>query len=108
MSSGTPRPGPRPPRVADWPAPRVHPDPQPVVVTAMNRARALVCMVREEGSESIGELLDRCTPDDLYALCTVLACLVPDDRSIQSLLAWLDEPRETFRETSGPRLRVAR
>lgn len=106
---GTPRPGPRPPKLADWPAPRVHADPQPVVAAAMNRARSLVCMVRDEGPESIGAVLDRCTGDDLYALVTVLACLVPDDRSIQSLLAWMDEaPAVVSRGTTAPRLRVAR
>lgn len=78
-------------RIAKWPPPRTLDNPQPIVAAAMNRARSLICVVRDEGPESIGKVLDRCDTQALYALVTVLACMVPDDRSIQSLLAWMDE-----------------
>lgn len=79
-------------RQANWPPPRVHPNPLPIVQAAMTRARTLVGIVRQEGSDTVGEFLDRLTPDDLYALTTVLACMVPDDRTQADLLSWVKQP----------------
>lgn len=49
---------------------------------------------RTEGSDTVGEFLDRLTPDDHYALTTVLACMVPDDRTMTDLLSWVDQPAQ--------------
>lgn len=85
------RTAPRPARLFDWPAPRVLENPQPIVAAALNRATSLVTVVRDEGPESIGAILDRCDTQGLYALATVLACMVPDDRPVRDLLSWLDD-----------------
>lgn len=90
----------------NWPPPRTLENPQPIVTAALNRARSLICLVRDEGPNAIGEVLDRCDTQALYALVTVLACMVPDDQSMQDLLAWLDEAPPVSRETSGPDLQV--
>lgn len=58
-------------------------------VRALDDAQALVCMVRDEGPDAIGRFLDGRKRDTLYALTTVLACMVPDDRTPEELLAWL-------------------
>lgn len=76
--------------------PRAHPDGERLAKVALQRATALICTVRDEGADSIGAFLDRLDTQDMYALTTVLAALVPDDHATDDLLSWL-----------APRLAVA-
>jgi hypothetical protein len=73
------------------PAPR----PAPVNVDqlagySIRRATDLVCLVRDHGTDATGALLDRLDRQGLYALAVTLAAMVPDDRSVDELLAWMD------------------
>lgn len=72
--------------------PRAHPDGTRLANSARVRAANLICTVRDEGADSIGHILDKCDRQALYALCVVLAAMVPDDVPASELLAWL-EPR---------------
>ena len=58
---------------------------------ARKRAQAFVGLVREQGPDAIGGYLDALTVDQLYALTTTLAALVPDDVPVGDLLGWLDD-----------------
>lgn len=78
---------------AGWVYPtRTHPAGHTLVLPAINRATALATLVRDEGPESIARILDPLNRQQLYALVVALAALVPDDRSVRELLAWLDRP----------------
>lgn len=52
-------------------------------------AADLVVRVHEEGRESIGELLGRLNDEERWALPVVLAAMVPPDRPVSELLAWV-------------------
>lgn len=56
---------------------------------ALDSATALVSMVRDEGPDTLGEYLDRRDRQALYGLVVTLAAMVPDDRPVEELLAWL-------------------
>lgn len=73
--------------------PREHPDGPALVKAALPRVLTLISTVREEGADSVAAILDRCDTQDLYALVTVLAAMVPDDRPAAELLAWVTVPR---------------
>jgi hypothetical protein len=55
-------------------------------------AADLVERVREEGRESIGELLDSLSALERHALPVVLAAMVPHDQRVADLLAWVPRP----------------
>lgn len=76
--------------VPPTPIPRAHPGGGMLVRSARDRAASLVCMVRDESADSVGAFLDRLDRQNLYALTVVLACMVPDDRSMDDLLDWID------------------
>lgn len=66
-----------------------HPDPRVALVDELvPLAAELVCLVRDEGPQSIERLLARVP--DLRAFCIVLAAMVPDDQSPRALLAWTE------------------
>lgn len=70
-------------------------------VNAIERAATLVTLVRDEGPDSIAAVLDRCDTQGLYALVTVLAAMVPDDRPVHELLAWTEhQVRNVHRRTA--------
>lgn len=58
--------------------------------SAIVRAQALACLVRDEGPDSIGAYLDALTSDELYALTVTLAAMVPVDQPAAELLGWLE------------------
>lgn len=58
---------------------------------SLNRATELVVRVRDEGVDSIAELLDPLDRQALYGLTVALAALVPDDQPRDVLLAWMDD-----------------
>ena len=62
----------------------------PLAFSALQRATALVTIVRE-GADSVARILDKCDRQGLYALVTVLASMVPDDRTVADLLRWIDD-----------------
>lgn len=73
------------------------PPPRPVQgsragMAAITRAQHLACLVRDEGADTIGAYLDDLTPDQLYALVTALAAMVPVDATAADLLAWVAPP----------------
>lgn len=57
---------------------------------AMPRALRAIEITRDESADDMAVILDRCDRQQLYAIVTVLACLVPDDRPVADLLAWSD------------------
>lgn len=57
---------------------------------AIERAQNLACMIRDESADSIGAYLDALTTNQMYALVTTLAAMVPVDRSADELLDWLE------------------
>lgn len=61
-----------------------------VLTAAKRRAANLICLTRDESADTIGAALDRADRQDLYALCVVLAAMVPDDKPMSELLAWID------------------
>lgn len=56
---------------------------------SIDRAAHLVCLVRDEGRDGIGDFLDALDLQRLYALTVTLAAMVPDDRPVEDLLAWV-------------------
>lgn len=54
---------------------------------AVAPAAALVAAVRDDPTD-VHRILKGRNETDLHALAIVLACMVPDDRSIADLLAW--------------------
>lgn len=72
------------------PPPRAHPRGAELARIARLRAASATCLVRDEGADGIGAFLDRLDRQDLYALVTVLAAMVPDDCPMDDLLAWVD------------------
>lgn len=71
---------------------RTYPPRQAGIVArhALDRATDLVVMVRDEGTVTVAEYLDRLTRADLYALTVTLAAMVPDGAPLTRLLAWTD------------------
>lgn len=52
-------------------------------------AAALACAVREECADSIGEVLEPFSRQELYGLLVVLAGMVPVDQPVGDLLSWV-------------------
>jgi hypothetical protein len=63
-------------------------------VTAMSRAQYFAGLVRDSGPCAIGDYLDALSTDELYALTTTLAALVPIDTTPAELLGWLEGERD--------------
>lgn len=59
-------------------------------VCAIERAQTLACMVRDESADTIGAYLDGLTTDQMYALVTALAAMVPVACAADALLDWLE------------------
>lgn len=59
-------------------------------VAAIERAQNLACIVRDEGADTIGPYLDALNPNQMYALVTTLAAMVPVDATADDLLAWVE------------------
>lgn len=59
--------------------------------SAIIRATALTCLVRDDGPDTIGAYLDDLNLDQLYALVVTLAAMVPDDQRVDDLLGWVDD-----------------
>lgn len=76
---------------AIWANPRAHPDGDRLIGPALERATALVTIVRDEGADSVARVLDRCDRDALAAIIVALAAMVPDDVPRHRLLAWTDQ-----------------
>lgn len=72
-----------------FPAPRAHPQGHRMVPPALNRALALVGIVRDEDANAVARIIDPLTWEELAALVVVLAALVPDDRTVPELTAWV-------------------
>lgn len=63
--------------------------------TAVSDGLELVGLVREYGPDLIEDFLDRRDLPQLYALIIALAAMVPDDVSVDHLLAWIrPKPKE--------------
>ena len=62
--------------------------------SAIIRAQHFAGLVRDEGPEGIGAYLDQLEPEQLYALTTALAAMVPLDVPVAELLAWVDTAQE--------------
>lgn len=93
-----PKPGATPGRgpghnVPAWHQPRAHPDGHRLVGPALERATALVTIVRDEGADGVARVLDNCDRDALSAIIVVLAAMVPDDVPRDRLLAWVTHPQ---------------
>lgn len=58
--------------------------------SARQRAANLARLVREEGPDGIGAYLDSLDLEQLYAVATTLAAMVPVDVPVSRLLGWLD------------------
>jgi hypothetical protein len=72
------------------PAPRPAPPKADVLAGySIRRATQLACLVRDEGRDGIGDFLDALTMQQLYGMCVALAAMVPDDRPVDDLLAWV-------------------
>jgi hypothetical protein len=71
-----------------YPAPRATQGGQAAAM-AVPRAAALVCAVRDEGAESLAEVLDPLTRDQLYAVAVTLAAMVDPDQPVGDLLGWV-------------------
>lgn len=87
------------------------PDPRPsqgglAARSAIVRAQALACLVRDEGADTIGAYLDDLDADQLYALVVTLAAMVPVDQPAADLLGWL-EPTGRRLERATQRRAVA-
>ena len=71
-------------------------------------AVALACAVREECADSIGEVLEPFSRQELYGLLVVLAGMVPVDQPVGDLLAWVGDwkpgPEASPQEKLPPRL----
>lgn len=84
-----------PTKITDDPiAPRLHPEGLALATQAIKRAPNLVCIVRDEGPDTIGAYLDRLNTQELYALIVCLAAMVPDNQSVNGLLSWLPATEE--------------
>lgn len=58
--------------------------------SAIARATALACMVRDESADTIGDYLDALDREQLYALTVALAAMVDPDDRVEDRLAWLE------------------
>ena len=77
--------------------------PEQRVTWAKGRACDLVTVVRDEPREGIEAWLARYDRADLDSIVTVLACMVPDDRPISELLAWIDGPKVQLHTAAPPK-----
>lgn len=68
--------------------------------SAIARATALACMVRDESADTIGTYLDGLNPDQLYAVVVALAAMVDPDDVVEDRLGWL-EPLGRELEVAG-------
>jgi hypothetical protein len=81
----------KPPLEPTYDAPRAHPEGHALVVPALNRAVALVGIVREADANAVARIIDPLDWEQLAAVLVVLAAMVPDDRTVPELTAWVHE-----------------
>lgn len=70
-------------------------------LAAIERAQNLACIVRDESADTIGAYLDDLTTAQHYALTVALAAMVPVDRTVDDLLAWLNAPLARFTDAAA-------
>lgn len=56
----------------------------------------LVDRVRDQSPQAVQELIHSLNPQERYALTVVLAAMVPTDRTVTELLAWIDGPATVY------------
>ena len=69
-----------------------HPDGDRLAEVAVGRAQRLACAIRDDGAWEVARITDDLSRDELVALAVVLAAMVPLDRSVADLLAWVQQP----------------
>ena len=69
-----------------------HPDGAELADAAVLHAQRLACAVRDDGAWEVARITDGLSRDELVALAVVLAAMVPLDRSVADLLAWINDP----------------
>ena len=79
---------------------RAHPDGSRLVSPALTRATALVSIVRDEDANAVARILDGLSWEQVAAVVVVLAAMVPDDRSVADLTAWVDQHHPDLRIVS--------
>lgn len=79
---------------------RAHPHGARLVGPAVPRATALVSIVRDEDANAVARIIDPLSWEQMAALVVVLAAMVPDDRSVRDLTAWVHEQPTTIRAVS--------
>jgi len=68
-----------------------HPDGDRLAEAAVQRGQRLACAIRDDGAWEVARITDPLSRVELVALCVALAAMVPLDRSVADLLAWLDD-----------------
>lgn len=69
-----------------------HPDGEALAEAAVRRGQRLACAVRDDGAWEVARITDDLSRVELVALAVALAAMVPIDRPVSWLLAWLDDP----------------
>lgn len=80
--------------------PRAHPHGSRLVPPALSRATSLVSIVRDEDAAAVARIIDPLSWEQMAALVVVLAAMVPDDRSVEDLTAWVHEQPTAIRAVS--------
>jgi hypothetical protein len=76
---------------------RAHPRGSRLVPPAVQRATALVTIVRDEDANAVARIIDPLSWEQMAALVVVLAAMVPDDRSVEDLTAWVHDQAPDLR-----------
>lgn len=70
---------------------RTSADPDRLAERMIPVAAQLAGTVHDDGPEQVAAIIDPLTRDQINALCVVLAAMVPVDRTVSDLLAWIDD-----------------
>lgn len=65
-----------------------------MVAPAIKRALMLVGIVREEDANSVARILDPLNWEQMAAVVVLLAAMVPDDKTVAELTAWVWESHD--------------
>lgn len=69
-----------------------HPDGERLAEEAVRVAQRLACAIRDDGAYEVARITDPLSREQLVALAVALAAMVPLDRPVADLLAWVDGP----------------
>jgi len=82
-------------------------DQDDLMAELMSTALELIPSLRDYGPDRAETLLGHLSAGHLYRLVILLAAMVPDDRPVSELLAWLDKPAQSSDYEPGRRKTLA-